>query len=449
MSSRFRIGSGWIAIVGMVALALVLALALGACGSSTSSSTSSPAGSAAALPSPGGGGTVTLWHGYTDVERTATDAFVAKFNATNPGFTVKSVFAGNNDYALQKLLTALAAGKAPDIAYQYGSSMANLATSPKIVDLGPLMAATPSFKWDDFFPAERLATTVNGKVIGVPALVDNLALVYNKALFDKAGIAYPTKDWTWTDFRDAAKKLTDPAAKQYGWAYVNDGSEDTVWRFLAVLWQAGGDLLNADNTKSALDGPQGLKAMTLLYDMSVTDKSVYLDSGNANYLNLFNAGKIAMLWTGPWDLSSINAGVNYGVQILPADVSHATIAGPDNYVVIDNGPQQVANAWAFIQWFCSPQVHLDYAIATGHLPIRKSETQLPAYQTYLKKYPADEVFVANLQNVTKARPNIPTYPKISAALGQAVQSVLLGRAQPQQALTAASQQIDSILAAGP
>ena len=64
--------------------------------------------------------------------------------------------------------------------------------------------------------------------------------------------------------------------------------------------------------------------------MAVTDKSVYLDNGNGNYLNLFNSGKIAMLWTGPWDIASINKDVDYGVQILPADVGHATIAGPDN-----------------------------------------------------------------------------------------------------------------------
>jgi multiple sugar transport system substrate-binding protein len=445
MSIRSRRGA---TATALALTTLLLAFAAAACGGTSSSSTTSPSGSAAALPSPGGGGTVTLWHGYTDVERTATDAFVAKFNATNPGFTVKSVFVVVNDYAVQKLLAALTAGNAPEISYQFGSSMANLATSPKVVDLGPLMAATPGFNWDDFYPAERLATTVNGKVIGVPALVDNLALVYNKALFDQAGVAYPTKDWTWTDFRAAAQKLTDPAAKQYGWAYVNDGSEDTVWRFLALLWQADGNLLNADNTKSELNTPQGLKAMTLLHDMAVTDKSVYLDSGNGNYLNLFNAGKIAMLWTGPWDLSMINPGVGYGVEILPADVSHATIAGPDNYVLVDNGPQQVANAWDFVNWFCSPQVHLQFCIATGHLPIRKSETTLPEYPTFLKKYPADELFVANLENATKARPNIPTYPKISVALGQAVQSVLLGRAQPQQALQAASQQIDSILAAG-
>ena len=94
-----------------------------------------------------------------------------------------------------------------------------------------------------------------------------------------------------------------------------------------------------------------------------------------------------------------------------------------------------------------PEVHLQYAIATGHLPIRESETQLPAYQDYLTRYPHAEVFVDNLGNVTKARPNIPQYPKISMVLGQAVQGVLLGKLQPQQALDQASQQVDAILAA--
>ena len=176
--------------------------------------------------------------------------------------------------------------------------------------------------------------------------------------------ASPTRprDWTWTDFRDAAQKLTDAAAKQFGWAYVNDGSEDTVWRFLALLWQAGGDLLTTDNTKAAFNSPAGLKAMTLLRDMAVTDKSVYLDSGNGNYLNLFNAGKIAMLWTGPWDISSINKDVDFGVEILPGDMTHATIAGPDNYVVHRQRRRSACrDAWDFIDWFTSAEEHLKYA----------------------------------------------------------------------------------------
>jgi multiple sugar transport system substrate-binding protein len=428
------------------ALLLVLAAAaltaLAACGGG--GATATPSGRASA----GGSGTVTLWHGYTDVERTATDAFALKYNATDPAWKVKAVFSGNNDYGLQKLLTALAAGKAPDMMYQYGSSLANLSRSPKIVTIGDLIAQSPDFNWDDFYEAERLACTVDGKVKALPALVDNLALVYNKALFDKAGVAYPTADWTWDDFRGAAKQLTDPATKQYGWAYVADGSEDTVWRYLATLWQAGGDLLNADNTQAAFNSPAGVASMSLLQGMAVDDKSVYLDNGNGNYLNLFNAGKIAMLWTGPWDISSINKGVEYGVEILAAgSAGHATIAGPDDYVMIDNGADQVQGSWAFLQWFTSPEVHLQYAIATGHLPIRESETTLPAYQDYLAKYPYAKVFVDNLNNVTKARPNIPQYPKISMALGQAVQGVLLGKLQPQEALDQASQQVDAILAA--
>ncbi len=434
--SRF---TGRAAVVSAAA-ALFLLLATG-CGSSSSSNSSSSPGTT-------GSGTITLWHGYTDVERTATDQAVAEYNATNPPWKAKSVFAGNNDYALTKLQTALAAGKAPDISYQYGSSMALLARLPQLVDLTSRVQ-DPAFDWNDFFPAVRLATTVNGKVLGVPALVDNLALVYNKKLFDQAGIAYPTADWTWDDFRSAAQKLTNASAKQFGWAYVNDGSEDTVWRFLALLWQAGGDMLTPDNTKAAFNSPAGLKAMTLLSDMANQDHSIYLDSGNGNYLNLFNAGKIAMLYTGPWDISSINSDVQFGVQILPGDVSHATIAGPDNYVVVNNGDQNVQGAWDFIKWFTSAKEHLKYATQTGHLPIRKSETQLPEYKAYLAKFPSSAVFVANLDNVTKARPNIPSYPKVSTDLGQAIQAVLLGKLTPQQALQQAEQQVNSDLAAQP
>ena len=51
-------------------------------------------------------------------------------------------------------------------------------------------------------------------------------------------------------------------------------------------------------------------------------------------------------------------------------------------------------------------MHLEFAIATGDLPLRKSETKLPGYQTFLSKYPAEKVFVANLDNVKHVRPNI-------------------------------------------
>ena len=389
---------------------------------------------------------VIFWHGYTDHEATAFTQLGREWNQAHPDQKVTVTFAGSNDDVLKKTLASFVSGKAPAVAYEYGSSIATLARRIQTQNLTSLVKGTPSFHWDDFFPAVRqAAATPDGTVYGIPALVDNLSLVYNKRLFDAAGVSYPTPSWTWTDFRAAARKLTDAAEHRYGWAYVNDGTEDTVWRYVALLWQAGGDLLTPDNKRSAFDSPAGLAAMRLLRDMAVTDHSVYLDTGDQQYQNLFNSGKVAMLWTGPWDLSVISEKIRYGTQVLPGKVTHATIAGPDNYMMFGKGDR--ATAWAFLQWLDSPAVHLRFSMATGHLPLRESETRLPDYQRFLDRYPGDKVFVDNLaKNVTKSRPNIPQYPKISQVIGVAVQSVLLGKAAPQAALDQARDQVDQILA---
>jgi multiple sugar transport system substrate-binding protein len=412
--------------------ATVLLVAAAGCGGSSSSSN--------------GVVNVTVWHGYEDVEGKAMTSAATRFNATHPKIHVTVQNYGNSDYALQKVLTAIRGGAYPDIAYLYGSWAANIARSPTAVDLSSRIKE-PGVNWNDFWPAERQAVQVGGKVIGMPALVDNLALVYNKKLFDQAGIPYPTASWTWDDFRAAAQKLTDSAAKQFGWAYVADGSEDTVWRFDALLWQAGGDILNSNNTKAEFNSPAGVKAATLLQQMATVDHSVYLDNGNGNYANLFNSGKIAMLFTGPWDLSSF-PDVNYGVQVLPGDLNHQTISGPDQWVLFNNGSQRTQAAWTFLKWFTSPQQALIWSTQTGDLPIRASETQLPGYPAYVKKYPGVSMFVQNEANAVKARPVIANYNEVSQAMGQAIEAVLLGKGQPQQELDQAAQQVDQTLATG-
>ena len=403
------------------------------------------AASACSSSGSSGGTTITVSHGYTDVEAHAIQAQADEWNKEHPNTKVKLVFNGSNDTALQKTIAGFTAGNYPDVAYEYGSSAAQLARQPKLVDLTNKVTAS-DIDWNDFYPSERQAATVNGKVVGVPALVDNLSLVYNKKMFAAAGVAPPTNDWTWQDFRTAAKKLTNAGSRTYGWAYVNDGSEDTVWRFLAMLWQAGGELLNSDNTKPAFDSPAGLAALQQLHDMAVTDKSVYLDTGSGTYLNLFNSNKIAMLWTGPWDLSSINKNIDYGVTYLPGyNGNHETISGPDLYMIFNHSSGRSDTALKFVNWLTSAKVHLQFAIATGDLPLRKSETTLPQYQTFLQKYPAEKVFVANLDNVKHVRPNLASYAQISTAIGTMVQSVLLGKADPASALQDASSQVASVL----
>ncbi len=282
-----------------------------------------------------------MWEGYTDVEGKAFTKIVDEFNASHKDINVK-VLETNNDYALQKVLTAVRGGTPPDVAYLYGSWAPNVAKIPSVVDLTSTVKST-AVNWSDFYPGERAVTTVDGKVIGMPALVDNLAIVYNKTLFKKDGVAPPNANWTWDDFRAAAKKLTDSSSKQYGTSYPADASEDSVWHWEAMLWEAGGQILNSGNTKAAFNSSAGLQAMTTLKQMAVDDKSMYVDTTNSKYMDLFNAGKIGMIVTGPWDLSSVH--VPYGVQIMPtyagSSAGHQSISGPDNWVLFDNGSARV------------------------------------------------------------------------------------------------------------
>ena len=357
----------------------------------------------------------------------------------------------NNDDTLQKVLTAVRGGSPPDIAYLYGSWAPNVAQIPQVVNLTKVVQQ-PGVNWNDFWVGERDVATVNGKVIGIPALVDNLAVVYNKTLFAQAHLPLPSPDWTWDQFVADAKKLTDPASKQFGTAYVTPATEDTVWHWEALLWEAGGQLLTADNKKAAFDSAAGLASLNTLRTMAVTDKSMYLDPTDQAYANLFNSGKIGMLVTGPWDLSAF-PNVHYGVQVMPAypgtSGGHQTISGPDNWVIFNNGATKVSAAEKFLLWLTAPAQVKYWSLHTGDLPTRASVGNAAGFDQQMDSaLPSVSAFVANLANVKQARPQIPTYPKISQVLGNMVVSVLLGKSQPQAALSSAAQQVNQILAAG-
>ena len=403
--------------------------------------------------SSGGGGesqTITIWEGYTEAEAKAFSHLVAEYEAQHPGQKVSPLFV-NNDNTLQKVLTAVRGGSPPDIAYLYGSWAPNVAQIPQVVNLTQVVKR-PSVNWNDFWTGERAVATVNGKVIGIPAVVDNLAVVYNKTLFAKAGLQPPGPDWTWQEFVADAKKLTNPAIKQFGTAYVTPGTEDTVWHWEALLWEAGGQLLTPDNKKAAFDSAAGLASLNTLRTMSVTDKSMYLDPSDSAYSNLFNSGKIGMLVTGPWDLFAFPS-VKYGVQVMPAypgaSGGHQTISGPDNWVIFNNSPARVAAAEQFLLWLTAPAQVKYWAVQTGNLPSRQSVGDSAAVSQQMNAaLPGVGAFIANLANVKQARPQIPQYPKISTILGTMIVSVLLGKSQPQAALTTAAQQVDQALAAG-
>jgi multiple sugar transport system substrate-binding protein len=416
----------------------LIALALAGCGAGSGSGAG------------GGNGPIQIWEGYPGAEAKAFAHLVTQYQNQNPGQKVSSLYV-NNDNTLQKVLTAVRGGSTPDIAYLYGSWAPNVAQIPQVVNLTQVVSR-PGVNWNDFWVGERDVAIVKGKVVGIPALVDNLAVVYNKSLFASAGLKPPGPDWTWQDFQADAAKLTNPARKQYGTAYVTPGTEDTVWHWEALLWEAGGQLLGPGNKTAAFDSAAGLTSLNTLRTMAVTDHSMYLDPADSAYANLFNSGKIGMLVTGPWDLSAF-PNVHYGVQVMPAypgtNSGHQTISGPDNWVIFNNGSARVAAAEKFLLWLTAPAQVKYFSLRTGDLPIRQSVGNSPGFSQQMNAaLPDVSTFISNLSNVRQARPQIPQYPKISQILGNMIVSVLLGKSQPQAALASAAQQVNQVLATG-
>jgi len=420
------------------AAAVTALLAAAACSSSTDTSGTTSVGEL----DPDEDVTITWWTGQTDEAQEILDGLVTEYEKDHPNVTIESSSgAATTDDLLQKLQAGFASDSYPDISYAYGNWATELGVSGRTLDISAEVAEEGS-GWDEFPEAARATATVDEQVIGLPAVVDDLGVIYNTELFDEAGLDYPDATWTWDDFRTAAAALTDAARNQCGTAYPVSGSEDTVWRFWAQLWQNGGEVLDADG-QPAFNSQAGVDALEVWRQMAVEDQSVYLDQNGEKYAPSFYAGNIGMIISGPWVLYDLKVeGTPYGVSILPGtDGNHQTISGPDLWVLMDHDDEQrAAAAYDFINWLTAPAQDVRWNVTYGNLPLRSSAAQTPEFQEYTEKYPGGQVFFDNLENATTPRPTVVGYTAMSRAVGTAISKVLQGEAQPQEALDEAAEQ---------
>lgn len=393
--------------------------------------------------------TIQVWSGQADTAEKLIEGLADEFEKEHPNVTVKvSPGASSTEQLLQKLSAGFAGNQYPDISYAFGSWAGELESSGRTLDLSDEVKK-PEVKWDEFTAAARKTAQPTGKkVIGFPAVVDNIGLFYNKTLFDKAGLAYPTDDWTWDDFRAAAKTLTDPANHIYGYGYSVSGSEETTWQFWPHLWQNGGQILSDDGSEAAFDSPEGVKALSLLQSMAVDDKSVYLDQTDLKFGQLFVSDRIGMITSGPWQLTDLKTGgTKYGVVQLPGvDGDHQTVSGPDLWALFDHKDKNRAY-WStqFAQWLTSPEQDERFNVALGNLPLRSSESGSAAVEKENQEYPGYDVLVKNAENVKNARPTTKGYAALSVEIAKAISSVLQGDGQPEEALKKAADAADKQL----
>jgi multiple sugar transport system substrate-binding protein len=430
----------------LLAVILALALAAAACGGGDGGGGGSQ--DAAAGYDPNAKVSITWWTGQTADAQELLEKLAAEYHANHPNVTIKaSPGAPTTDDLLTKLSAGFAGGTYPDISYAYGSWATQLAQSGKTQDIAKAVA-DPAVKWEEIPAAARATATVDGKVIGIPALVDNLGLIYNKKLFDAAGLDHPTDDWSWDQFRDAARKLTDPSRNVYGTAYSVSGSEDTTWHLWPLLWQKGGAILDGAG-KPAFNSDAGVQALEYLRQLAVDDKSMYLDQTDEKYAPLFMDGRVGMIISGPWLLYDLkDRKVDYDVTNLPAfNGDHQTVSGPDVWVLFDHDdPNRAGAARDFLLWLTAKEQDVRWNLAYGNLPLRSSEEGTKEFAAWAKEFrPGAQKFFDNLANAKQPRPTVNGYVEMSRHVGDAIAKVLQGAASPKEALDQAARQSEDAL----
>ena len=372
-----------------VAASAVLALATStaACSSNASSSSSGSAG----------GGKVSLSYGVWDATQVpAMQKIIAAFEAQNPAITVTIQQTPWADY-WTKLQAAASGGSAPDVFWMNGPNFQLYAANNV---LRPLTDTDPHPDTSVYPPALAKLYQYKNVQYGLPKDFDTVGLWYNKALFDAAGVAYPTASWTWSDFQAAAKKLTDPAKGVYGVGANLEGQEN----YYDTIYQAGGSVISPDGKKSGYADPATVAGLKFWTDLVAAKESPSLKQmTDTAPLNLFESGKLAMYWGGSWDAKEFsgNDATKNGVDVapLPAGVKKATIIhGLANVVFAHTShPAQAEKFAAFLGSQQAAQIEAD----TG--------TVIPAYngtqQSWVKAYPQ-----YHLQSFLDQLPDAVPYP---------------------------------------
>ncbi len=190
-------------------------------------------------------------------QRDGMQAICDAYTAQNPDVVIEVQVTSWNEY-WTKLEAAAESNTMPDIFWMHTNQILYYSDFGMLADVTDLYDdVDPNFYNEHFSEISRNnASGSNGRLYGVPKDKDNIILVYNKEMFDAAGVAYPDDDWTWDDMTDASAKIYETTGKYGFMAYAEDHLG--YWNF---VYQAGGYILNEDKTKAGFTQPATMDAM--------------------------------------------------------------------------------------------------------------------------------------------------------------------------------------------
>ncbi len=392
------------------------------------------------------------WAFWGSPEEAASHKIVADaFMAEHPEIKIELWNQPWDDY-FTKIQTLWASGDSkaiPDVAFLW--------PTPRIRGPGRVgkprtrTSRSPATTWTTTGPACSKSAKYEGSVYGFPRDIEVNVLYYNKDLFDKAGVAYPTDTWTWKDLLAAAEKLTVKDASgnvtQYALAMENNNKYDK-W-----VNQNGGAILDdyVNPSKCMLADPKSVEAVKFFADMmangnAMRDADLNQAGGDAS---VFPAGQAAMIIQNTSRVSAFNtAGLKYDVVPVPIPEGGKRFnsAGGAAWVMSAKSDNKDA-AWTFIEWLQSTNGGEKIYTERGEIfPALQSVANSPAFMT--DQPPANKQGI-----ITEAKASgvggfgyFPEWGELqSSVINPGLDQIWTGAVTPEQGLADLCKQVDQFL----
>jgi len=429
----------------MLSLMLITLLLLAtACGNQSNGSDSASSADASGKPTASKNVNIRFAFWGTPEEKLVQEKIKDAFEKEHPGITVTLDHVSSANDFPASVLTQIAGGNAPDVFYIGEALVSSFVKKDVLFDMLPL-AQESNLDFGDFFPALLDPMGYNqGRMWAFPKDATPYMMYYNKELFDKANLPYPTGDWTWDDFNKTAQALT-----------VKDGGKTSQFGFAQDLWwgplitsiyKNGGKLLSDDGKSMLLDDPKVIEALEWYKSLMFKDGGVSptpegLQGTGMSTVDMFLAGKAAMVSGGRWvsySLEPLNG--KWGVVPFPQKTDGAspllfvTLAMPKN-------TEHPKEAFEFIKFYVS-QTAQEINSATGlGMPVLKSVTNSGKWLLQGESQEHVEIFFDQL-NKAKSLPFHPLWSKtIDEILMRELDPALRDLTSVQDALNRASEQI--------
>lgn len=391
---------------------------------------------------PAAAGSVSFMVFGDPAEKAAYADLVAAFSAKRADVAVELVhIPGQADYR-KRIAADFAAGTPADITLINYRRYAGFASRGVLEPLGPYLATSTVIKESDFFEEAMAPYRRGGTLMCLPQNLSSLVVYYNRDLFDAAGVAYPSDDWTWADFVATAKTLTrdtdgDGVTDQYG-----IGTEASIFRLAPLVWQNGGDIVDdpAKPTRLTLDTPAARESLQWFVDLQVTHKVMpdAVQEASEDSDSRFQNGRLAMYLNSRRGVPTYRSikGFAWDVAPLPTGKTKAGILHADAFCM-SAATKDKASTWAFIEFAMSAEGQTILAKSGRTVPSMKSVAYSPAFLDPSLPPSRSNVFLDGIPFI-RGVPVMDTWVDIENTIAKELERGVFGEATVEEVIEAAT-----------